>query len=68
MSVRHDYESSAAPGSLRCVTCQEWKNDDDFPRNRATNIVRRGRHKQCRACNTVAKRSYRARAALGEDA
>lgn len=67
MSVRRDYESSATQDSLRCVTCREWKPDASFPLNRATNIVRRGRHKQCRACHTIAKRLYRA-ALAGKDA
>lgn len=34
--------------------------DDGFPRNR-NNIARRGRHKQCTACQTVARTEWRHR-------
>lgn len=46
---------------LRCVTCREWKPDDMFPRSRAGAVSHRGRHDQCRACQTVARREYRNR-------
>lgn len=46
---------------LLCMTCRVWKPDEDFPRNRAERIARRGRHTQCRACATVSRREYRNR-------
>lgn len=45
---------------LRCQTCHEWKPDDGFPRSR-NNGARRGRHKQCTACQTKARTEWRHR-------
>jgi hypothetical protein len=54
--------TSVRPAALHCVTCGEWKPDEAFPRDAAkTNVVRRGRHRQCRPCNTEEKRRYRER-------
>jgi hypothetical protein len=47
-------------GELLCVDCKQWKPDEEFPRN-AQLKARRGRHRQCRACNTIARREYRHR-------
>lgn len=52
--------SSVRPTELRCVSCREWLPDPEFPRHRR-NVARRGRHRQCRECNTVAKRAWRQR-------
>lgn len=46
---------------LRCTTCRKWKPDEEFPRNRSAGFTRRGRHKECRACNTIRRREYRNR-------
>lgn len=52
--------TSVRDGELQCVTCREWKDDDGFPHNASARcVVRRGRHHQCRACQTEAKREYR---------
>lgn len=54
--------TSVRDGELRCVTCQEWKPDHGFPRNRAKKgTLRRGRHTSCRACQTKARQAYRER-------
>lgn len=53
--------TSVRPDSLQCVMCREWKPDDQFPRNRAESLARRGRHSTCRACATIARREYRNR-------
>lgn len=47
---------------LQCVTCREWKPDETFPfaHNRNTQ-ARRHRHRACRACCTIARRTYRDR-------
>jgi hypothetical protein len=47
--------------TLLCVTCKQWLRDKDFPCNRNKNGARRGRHKQCRACSTIARRQHRER-------
>lgn len=52
--------TSARPEALRCVTCREWKPDSDFPLG-GRKIGRRGRHLQCRGCQTIARRAYRDR-------
>jgi predicted RNA-binding Zn-ribbon protein involved in translation (DUF1610 family) len=52
VSVRED--------TLQCVTCQQWKPDEDFPSNRSEEH-RRGRHTSCRSCQTINKRAYRKR-------
>lgn len=68
MSLRHDMTSSTRTHTLRCMTCREWKPDESFPHDAGANFVRRGRHKQCRECLTVAKRKWRiARAALAKE-
>lgn len=48
------------PATLRCITCRRWLPDDRFPSDK-TNPARRGRHGQCTACQTAARRDYRAR-------
>jgi predicted Zn-ribbon and HTH transcriptional regulator len=53
--------TSVRATELRCMTCREWKPDEEFPSNRAATKVRRGRHRQCRICQTVARRDHRAR-------
>jgi hypothetical protein len=50
---------SVRADTLRCVTCRRWLPDSDFPRDRRSRKARRHRHKQCRECNTVARRAYR---------
>jgi hypothetical protein len=47
--------------TLQCVSCKEWKPDEEFPRNRELKGARRGRHRQCRPCSTKARRDYRRR-------
>ena len=47
-------------GELRCVSCGEWKPDEEFPNSRECK-ARRGRHRACRACATVKKREWRQR-------
>ncbi len=56
-----DLATSVRDTELRCSKCREWKPDEDFPRNRSESIRRRGRHDQCRACNTIARRAHRRR-------
>lgn len=46
---------------MECVTCKQWKPDDAFPLGRRRDQARRGRHRQCRVCLTVAKRKWRER-------
>ncbi len=53
--------TSVREDELQCVTCREWKTDDGFPFNASQNRLRRGRHSQCRVCQTEAKRSWRKR-------
>ena len=53
--------TSVRPDELRCITCREWKPDEAFPFNRSEGWTRRGRHQQCRACLTVARRNHRQR-------
>lgn len=53
--------TTARDGQLQCTSCRAWKPDDDFPHNRTKRYARRGRHNQCRACLTAAKRAYRER-------
>ena len=45
---------------LQCITCREWKPDQDFARNVAE-PARRGRHTQCRGCSTISRREHRQR-------
>lgn len=56
-----DRATSVREGELRCSSCGEWKPDDDFPRNRSARLRRRGRHNQCRSCQTNARQAYRER-------
>jgi hypothetical protein len=44
---------------LRCVTCKEWKPDNDYPYSRSARPTHRGRHKTCRTCLTGLRRDYR---------
>ena len=53
--------TTVRPDELRCITCKEWKPDDEFPSNRAISPHRRGRHSQCRSCQTIARRDHRRR-------
>lgn len=53
--------TSVSDDALRCITCSEWKQDTEFPRNAAGRKLRRGRASQCRSCQTLAKRDYRRR-------
>lgn len=53
--------TSARDGELQCVTCREWFPDENFPSNRKERHARRGRHAQCRSCQTIARREYRHR-------
>lgn len=55
-----DLVTTVRADSLRCVTCKEWKPDRAFPHDRQR-PHRRGRHNQCTACQTKAKRAYRKR-------
>ena len=52
---------------LQCVTCKEWKPDDQFPGDRKR-IARRGKHRQCRTCQTKARRDHRHRNREAENA
>jgi hypothetical protein len=52
--------TSVRSDTLQCTTCKEWKPDSEFPGARQK-TYRRGRHRQCRACNTTMKREWRAR-------
>lgn len=53
--------TSVRETTLRCVSCGEWRPDNDFPYSRSARPVWRGRHSVCRACQTIVKRAYRAR-------
>lgn len=52
--------TTVRPDALRCVTCREWKPDSEFPGDRRQSH-RRGRHMQCRPCQTKDRRAYRER-------
>lgn len=54
-----DRQRTARPRTLLCTTCDQWQPDDAFPFDERR-ISRRGRHSQCRLCNTNAKRAWRA--------
>lgn len=60
--------TSVRPAELQCATCREWKPDDAFPNNRQENGARRGKHAQCRPCQTIARRSHRQRNREAENA
>lgn len=55
--------TSVREDTLRCFMCRDWKPDDEFPKGgiRSESNPRRGRHSQCRGCNTIARREYRER-------
>jgi hypothetical protein len=53
--------TSVREDTLQCVTCKAWKPDEDFPHNREEWLARRGRHSQCRPCQTRARRDHRRR-------
>ena len=53
--------TTATPTTLQCCSCREWKPDEEFPHNRAEKFGRRGRHNQCRVCQTAARRDHRQR-------
>lgn len=53
--------TTARDTELQCMTCREWKPDDDFPRDLSQKYARRGRAVQCRVCQTVARQEYRER-------
>jgi hypothetical protein len=54
--------TSVRESQLRCFGCGEWKPDEDFPRSASlAGTRRRGRHRQCRGCNTIARQRYRER-------
>jgi len=54
--------TTVADKTLRCCTCGEWKPDNDYCYTRGGSTkVRRGRHKECRSCQTIARRNYRGR-------
>ena len=46
--------------ALKCVTCKQWLWDTAFPHD-ARMAHRRGRHRECTACNTKSKREWRRR-------
>lgn len=46
---------------LHCFSCGEWKPDAEFPYNKGGQQRRRGRHSQCRVCQTIARRDHRRR-------
>lgn len=50
--------TTVGAATLLCTTCRRWKADGEFPSCR-TEGARRGRHSQCRTCQTDAKRRYR---------
>lgn len=53
--------TSVRPDSLYCASCREWKHDNEFAFSRSASKPRRGRHRQCRACQTEARQAYRER-------
>lgn len=61
-ATAHYLATSVRADTLRCTTCRAWKPDTDFSPH-TKRYARRGRHLQCRACNTAAKRAWRARVA-----
>lgn len=52
--------TTARDGELHCNKCDQWKPDNEFPTDRRR-IARRGRHRYCRSCLTIAKREWRER-------
>lgn len=52
--------TSVRDDALWCSGCQQWKPDDDFPKDRAE-AHRRDRHVYCRPCNTRTRREWRHR-------
>lgn len=53
--------TSVRDTTLWCATCKQWKPDDQFSRSNSVSKLRRGRHRQCAACNTIKKRDWRNR-------
>lgn len=53
--------TSVRETTLHCSSCGKWKPDAAFAFNRAGRKVRRGRHNNCRPCNTIIRRDYRKR-------
>lgn len=53
--------TTVRPTELQRCSCREWKPDDAFPNNRSEGAARRGRHSQCRRCQTIARREHRQR-------
>lgn len=47
--------------SVWCYDCKQWKPRSEFQANRSTRKTAGGIHRQCRACNTAAKREWRHR-------
>lgn len=46
---------------LNCTRCGDWKLDDLFSRGKDKGPARRGRKCECRACDTLRRREWRAR-------
>ena len=54
--------TTVRPSTLLCMTCKRWKRDSAFPHSRDRRLEhRRGRHRQCTTCQTIARTAYRAR-------
>lgn len=54
--------TSVRETELQCSTCRQWKPDSEFWNDAAkSNQVRRGKHKQCKVCGVVERRSHRER-------
>jgi hypothetical protein len=52
--------TTARSDTLLCRACQRWLPDNSFPHDRG-GTSRRGRHRDCTACNTRQRRDYRQR-------
>jgi hypothetical protein len=46
------------PEELRCTKCREWKQDENFTKEKGRK-TRRGLKSQCRGCETIARRENR---------
>ena len=52
--------TTVRPTELHCSSCDRWLPDEAFPRD-SGRIARRGRHRQCTKCQTVARTEWRRR-------
>lgn len=51
--------TTATETTLQCISCKEFKPDNDFPFSRSVAEFRRGRHTECRVCQTISRRKRR---------